>query len=405
MHAETTTGTRLRSLRRWRGMTLEELAGLSGLSKSFLSMAERGLRALDRRSHISALAAALEVSETELVGGPHLGSDHLQSDPHTVVPPIRTALQTNTLLSPGADRARPLDELVAEMARIEPHHQACNYLEVGRSLPWLLDELHFHACAPADEAAYRVALETLVDACVAATFTCKDLGYPDLAHLAAVRAEEAARILDDPVRRGQADFLRIHTMPRAGSWDRTLAAAELAADRLEPHAHDEHGQQVLGMLTLSASLAAAVNHKAQRARDWIGEAADLARRMPDTLDETWMSFSSTNVGVWDVAVNVECGRTGIAVLDLARNVDETKLADKQGRHAAFLADVGRGLARDTKTKDEAVRWLHRAERAAPQWIRNSSPVREAVGVLLEQARTTSQGRELRGMASRMGVPH
>lgn len=45
------------------------------------------------------------------------------------------------------------------------------------------------------------------------------------------------------------------------------------------------------------------------------------------------------------------------------------------------------------------------ENVAPQWIRNSNPVREAVGVLLEQARTASQGRELRGMASRMAVPY
>ncbi|QXJ21681.1 helix-turn-helix domain-containing protein [Actinomadura graeca] len=405
MHDEATVGARLRELRRWRGMTLDQLAGQAGLSKSFLSRAERGHRALDRRSHISALASALRVSETDLVGGPHLGADPLQADPHTVVPAIRVALQTNTLAAPGVERARPIEDLVTEMHRIEPYHQACDYLEVGRSLPWLLDELHHHACDPADEAVYRTALETLVDACVAATFTCKDLGYPDLAHLAAVRAEEAAGILDDPVRRGQADFLRVHTMPRAGSWDRTLLAAERAADRLEPHADGGSGREVLGMLTLSASLAAAVNRDPDRAVDWIGEASRLAARLPDTPDDNWMSFSATNVGVWNVAVNVECGQRGGAVLDLAREVDESKLVHKSGRHAAFLADVGRGLAQESKTRAEAVRWLYRAEATAPQWIRNSKPVRETVAVLLKQARAAAGGRELRGMAARMGVPH
>lgn len=405
MHEDVTIGARLRALRRWRGMTLDQLAGQAGLSKSFLSRAERGQRALDRRSHISALASVLEVSESELVGGPHLGADHLQSDPHTVVPPIRVALTTNSLAEPCVDRARPLPELVAEMARIEPYHQACNYLVVGQSLPWLLDELHFHVAEPEDEAAERIALETLIEACIAATFTSKDLGYPDLAHLAAVRANEAAKILDDPVRQGQADFLRVHTMPRAGSWDRTLATAERAADRLEPHAGEGHGREVLGMLALSASLAAAVNHDADRAGSWIGEAQHLAAALPDAPDENWMSFSATNVGVWNVAVNVECGQRGGAILELADAVDEDKLADKSGRHAAFLADVGRGLARDPKTKGEAVHWLHRAEVVAPQWIRNNKPVREAVSVLLEQARAAAGGRELRGMAARMGVPH
>lgn len=90
-----TIGARLRALRRWRGMTLDQLAGQAGLSKSFLSMAERGQRSLDRRSHIAALADALHVSETDLVGGPHLGPDHGQSDPHAVIPP---------------DQARPADQ-------------------------------------------------------------------------------------------------------------------------------------------------------------------------------------------------------------------------------------------------------------------------------------------------------
>jgi transcriptional regulator with XRE-family HTH domain len=59
---EVMIGARLRTLRRWRGMTQAELAGLSGLSPSFLSMVEHGKRMLDRRSHIAALAGALRVS-------------------------------------------------------------------------------------------------------------------------------------------------------------------------------------------------------------------------------------------------------------------------------------------------------------------------------------------------------
>ena len=86
MHDETSIGARLQALRRWRGMSLDELAGLSGLSKSHLSRVERGLRALDRRSHIAAIANALRVSETDLVGGPHLTKDPVQSGPHAAIP-------------------------------------------------------------------------------------------------------------------------------------------------------------------------------------------------------------------------------------------------------------------------------------------------------------------------------
>ena len=79
---EITIGARLRTLRRWRGKTQVELAGLAGLPPSFLSMVESGQRPLDRRSHIAALASALRVSETDLVGGPHLTPDPMQSDAH-----------------------------------------------------------------------------------------------------------------------------------------------------------------------------------------------------------------------------------------------------------------------------------------------------------------------------------
>lgn len=96
-----TIGARLRTLRRWRGLTQVELAGLAGLSPSFLSMVEHGQRLLDRRSHIAAVASALRVSESDLIGGPHLSADPMQSDPHTIIPSLRVALMTNNLPEPA----------------------------------------------------------------------------------------------------------------------------------------------------------------------------------------------------------------------------------------------------------------------------------------------------------------
>jgi hypothetical protein len=250
-----------------------------------------------------------------------------------------------------------------------------------------------------------VALEALVQACVIATFMSKDLGHNDLGHLAAVRAAHAAQLLDDPVQKAIGAFLRIHTAPRAGTWDRTLRMAERAASDLQPHATDAKSVEVCGMLTLSASLSAAVLHQGETSTQWMSEAIELACRVPDTPEANWMSFSRTNVGVWRVAVAVENGESGGSVLRLANEVNATKLGEKRGRKASYMADVGRGLARDPKTRGEAVRWLRGAEETAPQWIRNSAPVREAVAVMLEQAKAAAGGRELRGMAARMGVPH
>jgi len=89
---------------------------------------------------------------------------------------------------------------------------------------------------------------------------------------------------------------------------------------------------------------------------------------------------------------------------MARMIDQAKIAYRT-RQASFLADVGRGLAREPKMRDDAVRWLRRAEDAGPQHVRNHPASRETVAYLLNRARADAGGRELRGMAARMGVPH
>lgn len=404
---EATIGARLRVLRRWRGLTQAELGGLAGLSPSFISMVEHGTRMLDRRSHIAALASALRVSETDLTGRPHLSPDRLQSDPHMSIPPLRVALQANTLTEPARDHARPLPDLVRELDdHVAPLFSACDYVRLGQHLPALIDELHYHAAAPAGQARHEVALRALVEACAFAAFRVKDLGYPDLAHQAASRAAEAAALTGEPVTAGKAEYVRLQTMPRAGAQDRAAEAAERAAASLARHAREDHEAiAVLGQLTLTAAMAAAVRQDGPAATRWLAHAALLAGQIPDDPAASWHSFSATNVGTWRVAIAVERGEPGGRVLELAAAVDQARLASRKSRLAAFRCDVGRGLAREPATRSEAVHWLRRAEDTAPQRIRNSAAARETVAFLLSRARTRAGGRDLRGMAARMGIPH
>jgi hypothetical protein len=93
------------------------------------------------------------------------------------------------------------------------------------------------------------------------------------------------------------------------------------------------------------------------------------------------------------------------VLERAQAVNADLLPARSNRRAVLLADTGRGLARDRRTQPDAVRWLRQAENAAPQYIRNSPAVRETVAFLLQRSRTEAGGRDLRGMAARMGIAH
>jgi hypothetical protein len=102
-----------------------------------------------------------------------------------------------------------------------------------------------------------------------------------------------------------------------------------------------------------------------------------------------------------VALALELGEPG-RVPELAREV-EVAAIPSPGRQATFYGDVGRGLATIRGREAQAVEALHRAEALAPQRMHTNPFVREIVVDLLRRARRDAGGRELRGMAYRMGV--
>ena len=125
--------------------------------------------------------------------------------------------------------------------RIEPARAQDGLAEAGTLLPAVIEELHWHAAQPADEAAHQLALQTLIEACVTAGLAAKDLGYLDLGYVAVLRASHAAALLGDPVQQGKADVLRLFAFPRErSSWDRRLAAAADAAATVSPSRSTRH---------------------------------------------------------------------------------------------------------------------------------------------------------------------
>ncbi|MUN35267.1 helix-turn-helix domain-containing protein [Actinomadura litoris] len=399
MYDEVTIGARLRALRRWRGMSLRTLADLADLSQGFLSKVENGKQPLDRRSHIAAVAQALQVSETDLMGGPHLMQDPIQASGHRAVPALRTALTVNTLDDAGTDRPRPLDDLAAALdGPVHKAEKSADYATRGTLLAPILAELHAHV-ARGGEADQLRALPLLVQASHGVAMTARFLGYDDLASLAAHRAGEAAARLEDPVVGGRAAWVRVQTLPRGTDTGRRVAAH--AADHLQGMDGPE-ALETYGMLHLSAAMCAATLNDLGAAEAHLAEARETASRMGEHPG-AWGGFGPANVGVWGVAIATEVGdHEGAA--RTAETVDPERLGSRE-RQAMLWADLGRALAHMPGRQRDAVSALVRAERIAPQRIRNSGPARHAIEVMLSQAREAAVGRELRGMAARMGVPH
>ena len=73
------------------------------------------------------------------------------------------------------------------------------------------------------------------------------------------------------------------------------------------------------------------------------------------------------------------------------------------RQGMYWADLGRALVTERRTREQGVQALVKAERIAPQRIRNNVFVRESVSDLLTKARRDAGSRELRGLAWRMGI--
>jgi hypothetical protein len=227
----------------------------------------------------------------------------------------------------------------------------------------------------------------------------KHFGRTDLAWISADRGRQAAALLGDPVWSAAAAFECAHAHSSANK-SRSLMAMPQAADRLEPLIGDDRfAHEVYGMVRLSAALACAVQGDHGEAASQAAEAASIAAPLGDRPD-AWEVFGVANTGVWRTSLAVEAGNAENAMA-FASKVEPEALASGN-RRAALGMEKARALAMLRKDTD-AIRQLYQAERLSPAQVRNSPLIRELVAQLLDRARREAGGRELTGLAWRMGV--
>lgn len=386
--ADFTVGMNVRRARRYQGLSLEELAARIGKSKGWLSMIENGRLPLERRTDIGALADALEVSVTDLIGRPFPVFTRSVPD----AGPLREVLMENALGDPVVPASRPLQAAAADLDAVAAAWRAGDHKAQAAMLPPLLAELHSHQGGEA--------LEMLTRACVFASDLAKELGSLDLAWIAAERARQAAAAHGGAVTAGMAAWAIALARPVAAR-SRGLMRAGEAADEMESAAKDDAvlASQVYGMLRLAAALGLHLSGDRDTSAAQLAEAVRVAARIGEQ-PARWEAFGPANAGVWGVTLAVEAGDAGTA-LERADQINPADLIT-QGRVAALHLERARAHAMLGRY-EHAVTEMRAGERACALRIRCDPLARDLVATLLERARRQAGGRDLRGLASRMGV--
>ncbi|MCG5457086.1 helix-turn-helix domain-containing protein [Micromonospora sp. PSH03] len=241
-----TIGARTRCWRMRRGgMTQAVLAGLAGVTQSYISQVESGRQTIDRRSTLVALAAALQVTVADLLGQGTESGDPARESAAECVPAIWSALIE---IEDGERRPSTYteDRLAAEIARAEQLRTSCSYPAMAHMLPTLLLE------------ASAVGGSVLVQVAYQAATCLRNLGYRHLALNAARLAGAVAEDTEDPGWIAASRFAYAQSLPIESA-----SVAARAADRslieLQADAADERVRQMLGQLHLSAALTSTVS--------------------------------------------------------------------------------------------------------------------------------------------------
>jgi transcriptional regulator with XRE-family HTH domain len=389
-------GERIRARRLGRGWSVRFAASRAGVSHATWSRIERGLQGADNRFMLADIAGALECAPVDLVGVGVPASDRATAAARAGVLGLRRALVDIDLSEAPAGSAPPLAELKRTVALVEALHRACDYAGATQVLPGLLRDLHTETAGPDHVEALRL----LCDAASNASSVLRSLGFPADAWLGAERCRDAAEASGDPVLRGHAAYILARASIACGSNQRGQTIAERAVDQLGQHLGRPGGPETLGSLHLVAALASRCRDRIDDSREWLTEAAVLARRTGET-NTMGMFFGPTNVDIWRMSIEVDDGDPGL-VVEIAQRNDAAKIPAGV-RQVFYYADTARALARIGGRDREAIRYLLTAERIAPQHVRTAAELVEPIRVLLDRSRRQAGGSELRGLSERMQV--
>lgn len=378
------------------GLSQVEFAARLGRSEAWVSQVERGVRAIDRMSVLQRLADALDLpvsalAPSEVVTGP--------AKPEAAVNAalsLSASLTLNAMVGEATVGATPRALSAAadeawELVHSSEHAGVAELL--GRWLPVAVNG-SAHGAAKSRRQSAEAACRLLL----AAAAMLSRVDESAAAWVAADRAVRFAEATGDPLLVAATVFRLGMALQSARRFDLATHALETAYDALGS-AEAPTGtasDAVRGALALQLAVVCARSNDGAKAYSWLDSARSFAERVGPGRNDYNMEFGPANVAVQEVAVAVELGDAGRAVM-VAESVDASDLSPE--RQARLLVDLARAYAQLRRIPD-VVASLRSALDVAPEQVRTHRAVAELVDGLLggEHARDDA----LRALAEGLG---
>jgi transcriptional regulator with XRE-family HTH domain len=391
-------GANIRTARKMRGMTLQQLADATHISVASLEKYESGGRNPSTRAVLD-IAKALRVGTDQLNGQPYMNGTEADDGVQAVIPDLRRIMLTYDAPEDLPARPRSLPELEAELERVSAMRRDGQYVPMGQMLPQLLTELTHTALDAAPGREQEQAYWLLARAYRAANSLAHKLGYHDLSMTAIERVRWAAARSGDPLMDVIGGYLLLGAMLRQGAWrpaTRLMTRLETQVHQIASGQWDDQTRGMLGSVVLKRAAARARQGDIDGSMRAIEEAEEIAAACGGrdlVVHET--AFGPSNIRIHEVHSLLEIGDAVTAVARAQAPLGDSGApfeppADLPGERRShhFIDLAAAQLA--TGDRSGALASLQEAKSIAPNHTRFHPTVRSTAATLVRTSRTDEQ---------------
>ncbi|GAA4919003.1 helix-turn-helix transcriptional regulator [Streptomyces coeruleoprunus] len=370
MESTPAAGDNIAVLRKARGIGQAKLARQMGITVSYLSKIETGLRPATPPV-VAAAAKALRVTTARINGQPFTDPSE-QSD---LLNDLRGAVRRHTL--PKEDTP-PREELAKGLQKAAKLRAETKYLELLRELPKLLGQATATAL---DAGGDSVAWGQVSDLYGCAYAVAHRLAQPDLADMIVSRQQWAAQRTWNPAAEAAAAWNEAGTYQSAGAYDDGLAIVERAISQFEgSRSSGPEAVIVLGSLHLRGVVLASRHEDKTATEAHLRHAKRLASQLRQDQLLHNLTFGEGNTALYELAARIELRQPDKAVEMADPMVGRPPAGLKPNRVGRFYIDLARArlAMKDLQGAEDA---LKLAFQVAPQMAEIHPMSREVLRVL------------------------